>query len=349
MKKGYVLYYDVIKIVAAFMVCFYHLGLINVGTVSESFYFPNINKLILNLCSMSVPLFLMVNGALMLRRPYSLNEVIIRFIKIIFLYYFWVFVLGTLGNVFFDTAQISLLDILVGRRTTISVHLWFLRTMAILTLLLPALKKLYDQKSKMMLYMLMLLLLLFPFAYNYFVLAARWLNVESLENLSVTGAFTMYSVLYFLWGKVISDVCAKQSGTCLKYNVFAVIAVVAGWLMVTVEVTLWSNIQGVVYDGVNSSFPTIGALLMASGTFYLLSKVHAAPDSVWNRYIGKYAENIMGVYIFHMFFVYVIGIFIKQTVSVFSAMIVTFLIMSVSAETTYILKKNPYLKELFTI
>lgn len=195
----------------------------------------------------------------------------------------------------------------------------------------------------------MLLLLLFPFAYNYFVLAVRWLNVESLENLSVTGAFTMYSVLYFLWGKVISDVCAKQSGTCLKYNVFAVIAVVAGWLMVTVEVTLWSNIQGVVYDGVNSSFPTIGALLMASGTFYLLSNVHAAPDSVWNRYIGKYAENIMGVYIFHMFFVYVIGIFIKQTVSVFSAMIVTFLIMSVSAETTYILKKNPYLKELFTI
>ena len=87
MKKSYVLYYDVIKIIAAFMVCFYHLGLLDVGTVSESFYFPNLNKLILNLCSMSVPLFFMVNGALMLRRPYTLNEVIKRFLKIIYTQY----------------------------------------------------------------------------------------------------------------------------------------------------------------------------------------------------------------------------------------------------------------------
>ena len=90
MEKKHVLYYDLIKIVAAFMVCFYHLGLLDVGTVSEAFYVPNINKLILNLCAMSVPLFFMVNGALMLRRPYSIKEIFLRFLKIIFLYYFWV-------------------------------------------------------------------------------------------------------------------------------------------------------------------------------------------------------------------------------------------------------------------
>ena len=265
------------------------------------------------------------------------------------MYYFWIFVLGTLGNAFFDTAQISLLDILAGRRTTISVHLWFLRTMAILTLLLPALKKLYDRKSKIVLYLLMFLLLLFPFAYNYFVLAVSWLNVESLGNLSVTGAFTMYSVLYFLLGKVISDVCAKQTGNCLKYKLLALTAVVAGWLMVTVEVTLWSNIQGSVYDGVNSSFPTIGALLMASGVFYLLSRMHVAPDSIWNRYIRKYAENIMGIYIFHTLLINIVLRLVHRNVSVVSAMIITFVVMSVAMAITYILKKIPCLKTMLTI
>ena len=43
------------------MVCFYHLGVLDVGIVKNTFYIPNFNKLILNLCAMSVPLFFMVN------------------------------------------------------------------------------------------------------------------------------------------------------------------------------------------------------------------------------------------------------------------------------------------------
>ena len=141
MEKKHVLYYDLIKIVAAFMVWFYLLGLLDGGTVSEAFYVPNINKLILNLCAMSVPLFFMVNGALMLRCTYSIKEILLRFLKIIFLYYFWVFALNLVGVFFFQVEAIPLTEVLKGNRTTISVHMWFLRTIAILTLLVPAMKK----------------------------------------------------------------------------------------------------------------------------------------------------------------------------------------------------------------
>lgn len=349
MEKKHVLYYDLIKIVAAFMVCFYHLGLLDVGTVSEAFYVPNINKLILNLCAMSVPLFFMVNGALMLRRPYSIKEIFLRFLKIIFLYYFWVLVLNGIGTLIFQVEWIPLTEVLKGNRTTISVHLWFLRTMAILTLLVPAMKKIYDQKSKILLYGLLSCVFVFPFLYNYFVLVVRWLQVDAFESLSVTGVFTMYSILYFFLGKIISDISAKQTGKCKKYKVMAMISIIAGWLLVSAEVTLWSNLQGCVYDGVNSSFPTIGALLMAVGVFYLLSKIEHGPEGCVRGLLKICAGNIMGVFIFHTVCVNFVLKVIHRTVSVPAALIITLLIMLATALVTNVLKKIPVIRELLSI
>ena len=121
------------------MVCFYHAGRFTPGFMVNDFYLPNLNKIILNLCTMSVPLFFMVNGALMLRRDYSWKEIVFRTLKICFLYFFWGIVIGEIGVHFLQMDRVSLIGLLKGKRSGLAVHLWFLKTLGVLTFLLPVL------------------------------------------------------------------------------------------------------------------------------------------------------------------------------------------------------------------
>ena len=331
------------------MVCFYHLGLLDVGMVQDTFYIPNFNKLTLNLCAMSVPLFFMVNGALMLRRTYTIKEVIFRTLKIIALYFIWVIILGKIGKIFFEIEELTILEILKGNRTTLSVHLWFLRTIAILTILLPLLKWIYNCQSKKLLVILMMAILIFPFMYNYFVLGAKWFSISPFSNYSVTGVFTMYSVFYFLLGKIVADMSKIECERGKNHIGLAAIAMIVGWILVGIEVTLWSNLNGSVYDGVNSSFPTIGALLMAVGTFYIVSKLPNELNQNHIKLLKVVAENIIGVYLLHTIFVNLALCLISSTVSVFAAAVLSIAIMSVTVIITVGLKKIPLIKKLFII
>ena len=330
------------------MVCFYHAGRFKVGFLVNDFYLPNLNKIILNLCTMSVPLFFMVNGALMLRRDYSWKEIVFRTLKICFLYFFWVIVIGELGVHFLQMDRVSLMGLLKGKRSGLAVHLWFLKTLGVLTFLLPVLKKIYDLKSKKILYGIMGCLMIFPFIYNYFVLTVRWFRIELFEGLSVTGAATMYSVLYFFLGKLISDFSAKQDRECRKYQILAAFSIILGLLFVTIEVTLWSNIKGSVYD-VNSSFPTIGALLMAVGVFFLCSRVKVNDNSKFTIAMKALGDQIMGIYIFHNVCIPFIIEYVYQYGTFGMSLITTILIVLGTALITAVIKRVPILRELVAI
>lgn len=349
MNKNYVLYYDLIKIVATFMVCFYHLGAVDVGCVGESFYVPNFNKIVLNLCAMSVPLFFMVNGALLLRKQYSYQKIIERFIKLVLLYIFWVVVVGIIGEMFFKVENLSIIEILNGQRNTMTVHLWFLRTMAILTLLTPIFYKLYESKYKKILYVVMILLFVFPFLYNSFVLIAKWFDINNVNNLPITGVFTLYSILYFLLGKIISDESARETVINVRRKIYVWMIVITGWSVLTIEVMLWSNLNKSVYDGVNSSFPTIGALLMSVGIFYLFSKIKVEKAEKIILVVKKISENIMGVYIFHLVAIAMVTKVIHSTGTLVGAIIMTLIVMSIAMMITVVLKKIPGIRKLLSI
>lgn len=66
-----IFYYDIIKVFAIFLVCYYHFNTSYI-IFNEGFIFiPNFGYLIMTLASMGVPLFFMVNGALLLNKPYK--------------------------------------------------------------------------------------------------------------------------------------------------------------------------------------------------------------------------------------------------------------------------------------
>lgn len=349
MQKKHVFYYDLIKIVAAYMVFFYHFGMLDLGNITDTFYIPNFNRIILNLCAMSVPLFFMVNGTLLLRRTYCVKEAVLRFFKLFFLYYFWVIVIGAIGKCFFQIEQVPYLDILLGSRNTVTVHLWFFKTIARLAILTPIFKWIYDNDKRVLLYGILGGLLIVPFIYNYFVLFANWFGITPFNNLPVTGVDTMYSVLYFFLGKMIADRSMNETGRCLRQKLLAVCCILSGWLMTTVEVTLWTNLNGIIYDGVNSSFPTLGALFMSVGAFYLFSKIDIEMKGFSGKVFTLCADNVMGVYIFHPIVVQVFSRMIGNNIGLLLKSFIILVLMITLAGITALIKKIPVLKKLIEI
>ena len=66
MPKERIVGYDVLKTLAIFGVVLYHFGRVNFGTFNAAgVYYPNVTKVFYELLACSVPLFFMVNGALL--------------------------------------------------------------------------------------------------------------------------------------------------------------------------------------------------------------------------------------------------------------------------------------------
>lgn len=347
-EKNRIIYYDLIKILATFMVCFYHLGMLDMGYVQGVNYFPNKNKMILSFCAMSVPLFFMVNGSLILSKNYNFKQTMYRFIKIIFLYYVWIFIVGfTTTTLLGEEYNISIAYIVSGGNFY-TIHLWFLRTLAILTIITPFLKYIYE-KNKKILYTIIILLLLCPFLYNYIVLLGRYYNINGLNNLDRTGIFTMYSVLYYILGKIISDYINKNKILNQRYIVFALLILFLGWFCVIIEVTLWTNINNVLFDGVNESFHTIGALLMSVGCFVLVSQIRIEKRCKLINIINLISSNIMGIYILHNIFTVLCRAIIETNISLILSIMLTILIMIITLVITIGFKKIPIINKFFII
>lgn len=59
-----IIYLDLLKIIARFLVSFYHIGYyyLDYGFIQNTHYIPNLNRIIMNICAMSVPIFLLLVG-----------------------------------------------------------------------------------------------------------------------------------------------------------------------------------------------------------------------------------------------------------------------------------------------
>ena len=142
--------FDLIKTIAIFMIVFYHMGGIDIGTMKSGLYhFPNFNKFLLSFCSASVPLFLMVHGALILPKHLNLKESILKASKMLLLFLFGKVILQyvILENCFSIEEEM--------------VHFWFLGTLGIVYLVSYMMNQ-----SKWLCYIILFLLILYPFLSN---------------------------------------------------------------------------------------------------------------------------------------------------------------------------------------
>jgi surface polysaccharide O-acyltransferase-like enzyme len=327
-KKRYV-YLDIIKIISAFMVVFYHMSRkMDLGTFENSSYSISFPQILMCFCSASIPLFFMVNGALILNKNYPVEKIYYKAAKIALLVFVWSFT---------------------------GFPSWFLKTLIILYLLYPIFIRIYNSKISALKYLLMLAVFVFPFLYNLIIICLmRFYPGFELNILGYTislatiplriGAFSMYSILQFFLGGLLFKNKIP--------DIISVILCITGFLIVIWGVIVYSNFTNTVADAVNDCFPTIGTLMLSVGLFNLIKNIEKTKLSKnAAKIISFFGNGVLAIYIFHSFFITNTFKYIL-TGKEYSPIIIglfAVLILICCCIVNSIISRIPYVKELMKI
>lgn len=271
--------YDLLKMIAMFLVVLYHLGNVDYGGYVEGeFYLPNVTKALYAFCSAGVPLFFMVNGALVVDKCWSLKKTILKSAKLVFVSFTWVLLLfyGLLGIIYGMWPNL----------TAFRTQFWFLNTLALIYIVSYVLGKAFWLKT-IVICLLLIVPFLSNFAWDLIVLFNPQVDVPFYGH---TGVFTLYSIVYFYLGFFLRNKIINK-----RWSFFFILIGIA---LVNIEVIAMTNHDHVVYDGVNASFPTLGAMSISSGLFCLFKNAKISNDK-FRRFVFFIGRNTIGIYVFH--------------------------------------------------
>lgn len=288
MVTGRIFGLDLIKALSMTMVVLYHFGSTDFGRVpSEGYYIPNLSKIVLCFCAAGVPLFFMVNGALTSDKELSFNKCIKKSGRLLFVACFWTTFFAIIVNPILFNKSIDSFGSFIN-------HYWFLYTLAFLYW---ANYVLYNRP--VMRSIVLLLLLFFPFISNLFWTIYLAFNIDSeLPSWGHDGFLTLYSILYYYLGVKLYKMTISPT--------IILLFILLGLVFLIGEVSIMSTYYKSIYDGVNSSFPTIGAMFLSIGLFMLLKDINLRSGGFSKRIIEFIGRNTIGIYVFHLFFIGII-------------------------------------------
>lgn len=301
-------YIDLLKIIAAFLTVFYHFAYYKTdyGFAENQMYIPNFNRVIMCAASCCVPLFFLINGELMLSKSRDWKKVYIKAIKIALLTVVW---------------------------SVAGFPSWFFKTLIILYLLYPLFQYCYAKQRKIY-YIICIAVFVFPFLYNFVIMLLKWLGYAN--DFERTGFFTMYSILYFLLGPLLS----KTKSSVLK----GISLVFLGLGFVVAECFVYTNIENKMFDGVNAAFPTIGALLLSVGIYFVIK---ALPLSKFKKTLGFFGNSALSIYLMHMLVIDILnkfvlnGIFGEGNRNIVFSLLLSFLICIVCSLLGKLMQRIP--------
>lgn len=317
--------YDLIKAIAMFLIVLYHLGSVDFGVVpNDGWYIPNMTKCLYTLCSAGVPLFFMVNGALQASKQLGLKKCISKSARLIFVAIFWTVLFMCVLYPWLRGSAIPSIG-------EFENYYWFLYTLSALYLICSLLNK-----WKWLQIVVLLALLVFPYLSNLVWDIILFVNPKvKMPGWGHTGVFTMYCIVYYYIGAYLRKHDIKRA---VSY-----ILVMSGFLIVLAEVIIMSRYYHQVYDGVNASFPTIGALLLSIGLFSLMKQMKMQGCEKMRGAISAVGRNTIGIYVFHLFFVWLVNeyVFHHEKQMLIVAFFAALAIVSVTACLSNYMLKSP--------
>lgn len=303
-------YYDALKVLSIFLVCCYHsewvMGVITIPPITS--VIPTyIAYLSISLCSMAVPIFFMVNGALLLNKPLTISKHIQKTLKVIFLLLLWCctsFVVISL----LKGEKLTLLMIIKSAYTFkagYSGHLWFLKAIVIIYILFPVIKTIFDfPTSNWLIYCTAALFFVFSFgmlAVNQIAETISFFNTQPGDNVTVfkkVYSFGMYfyPTFYFILGGLITS--DRYLGN-LKIKLNASIPIfICAWLILFGYGIIKSILSGIRFDTVYECYYSLMTLLMTVSAFFIAKQLKFDNPRI-ERLLNKVGMNILGIYILH--------------------------------------------------
>ena len=283
--------FDILRVVAMLMVITVHVsnvysrsfGVIGDKSFIISLFFNTISRI-------SVPIFIMISGALLLDREFDLKKYLKRIIKFIILIIVWDIIYLLWEWKYLGITYNQLYKLLV---TPYRAHLWFLYTIVLLYAIQPILRIILNKCSTKIKYILLII---------WFIL-----STACMLNRLLADIFTIFSYIgFFIIGKYLYDFVKNKD--LKKYNILFILVMI---ICFTLSITLnyLSSMKYNMFYNMYFAYRT-PFIILSSFSFYALIITNYRKDTL-NKVIMKFSDLSFGVYLIH-------GIFLDVTVKLFT-------------------------------
>lgn len=302
----------------------------------------------------------MVNGALLLNKNLNIKKHYFKTIKTFVLIFFFSFVvslikLPLLEGVNFKSFMQGVINLKLGW----SNHLWFLLSLAILYIIFPLYKFLFDKHKKLSIFLCLGLIFLSSFRSIILFISGISSN-QSIYNLvhnflTVFDKFFyfmnldrfLFSSAYFILGGILafyfSSIKQKLNTHKIVNNIFLVVI-----LIVFTFGNFFYGRTNKIADIVWNGYPTIFTFVLTT-TLFILCQINCNENQYGN--VTLVANQCMGIYVFHLVVLNYVHLFFSKVIIVGSPknLIVTAVTIAISFLITFVLSKIKYLNKLLKL
>ncbi|MED1917115.1 acyltransferase [Bacillus thuringiensis] len=353
--------YDVLKAFAIFLVCFYHFNHLGLGFIPGEKYYPSIIYIFFGLASMGVPLFFMVNGALLLNKPFNFINHIQKSIRLYFIVVIWKFITVTIliwKNQLTDYTWVNFANLLFSNsfpNVDLAVY-WFMNALISIYLIFPIIKEIFD-RSNLLTYYLTGIIFFFATGLDtlgYLLKVIQWftgtesLALADLKSMNPFGNYA-YALFYFLLGGILGKWLSQSKNvpsTWVSILVFSI-----GWILLTLWGTYNTNNNNQLFDTVFNGYPTIMTVTMSLGIFVLFYRLNVELKFLRETVIFI-SRNTLSVYFLHWIVGYILSeyyfkLFVNHLeLAVFAVFTHSLFLLSTSLVLSSIIQRIPLLNKL---
>lgn len=352
---------DVMKAFAILAVLTLHAGVWNTDFVS-TFSMQMLTQYACRLLAEGVPIFLMTNGYLLLRKKQlDLERHIRKMGKILVLLLTWAVILTIVGNALAPEPQPfslkMLLQYVFGTRVFAEYTgvLWFLQFLIAVYVVYPLLWMAYQHDFRIYQYIFRMLTFFVAFASILMLLrdavATRW-DASLLSTMmaffecmspfgSISGAFVWY-LFYFMLGGMI---CHYEEQIRTRRVLWIAVGILS-WLFGLGYGIAISFATGVTYSA--SFLYNTGLFALCIMGFFALLLPYQNKGNPVQRFIASVGENTFGIYLSHYLFLFICYKF--WVFHSFGGRVLEFIfVFMMSYLFSLFVGKIPYLKRLITL
>lgn len=283
--------FDILRVIAMIMVIIIHVSNVysrSFGMISNSSF---IISLVFNTFSrMSVPIFLMISGTLLLDRKFEKKKYFKRLLRFLILIIVWDIIYLIWEYLYLGITYDKLYKLIFE---PYRAHLWFLYTIFILYTIQPLLRWILMKTN----------------SYGKIILLCLWLlfSSYSLINYTIAQYFTIFSYIgFFITGKYLYDFSKNRD--LRKYNSLLILGILV-LCSFSILLNYYSSVKLNMFYNMYFAYRT-PFIMYSSFAFYVLIISNYRKDSV-PKIITVFSDLSLGVYLIH-------GIFLDITVNIFN-------------------------------
>ena len=338
--KQRVVYIDLLRVIATCAVIFLH------GATSE-FYAPvsSISWYVAaaedSLVRWSVPVFVMISGALLLNpnKEVTYQDVLKRRIpRLLLAYVFWTFFYVMYNFVFWNWDAFSIRHLIRRSIVIPAEHLWFLPLLMCLYLLIPILRKITQDKGILRYALIIWIVYVFgsflQFVDGFKIVTHFYSYFNRNSILGFTG--------YFLLGYYLSQHVFSK-----KQRIGVYIMGIGGALVTIIGTFYLFNSTGEANERYFDNL-SLQVVAMATAIFVMAKELAPKCGALMLKFLAFVRKDLFGIYLIHALWLSVVDkpVFRHSCSEIVTLPLITIIVFVLSLFTTKLIRLIPYLRKV---